>query len=169
MLHYDKWVTRVSTALAVVAAALLLAATLVITWMVFARTMGIHSFWELELSIELMISAIFLGSPYTLASGGHVRMDLLSFILPPQLQTIVSFTAKLAGFLICFYLGWKGLGLAYNAFISGERGLGIWEPLVWPRYATIPIGMFWTCAQYVVFMRSEVRTTQPAKLQESTT
>ena len=60
---------RVNLILAVLAAILLVAATLIITWMVFKRGIGLQSSWELETAIELMIGATFLASPYTLVTG----------------------------------------------------------------------------------------------------
>ena len=155
MHYFDRWITRASTTLAALSAGLLLAATIIITIMVFKRSIGLQNSWELELSIELMIGALFLGSSYTLATGGHVQMDLLDSILPENLKHKVAFLAKLAGCLICLYLGWMGWQMTEHAFLTGERALGIWQPLAWPKYATIPIGMFMTSLQYVVSMRRE--------------
>jgi TRAP-type C4-dicarboxylate transport system permease small subunit len=155
MHHFDRWVGKASLFLAALSAILLFAATLIITWMVFERSIGMQNSWELETAIELMIAAIFLGSPYTLATGGHVKMDLLESIVPGRIQRKLSFLAKLAGCLICIYLGWTGLSLALHAFVTGERTLGVWQPLVWPKYATIPIGMFMTALQYVVDIRKD--------------
>lgn len=155
MRNFDRWVTRASTIMAALSAILLLVATVVITMMVFKRSIGLQNSWELELSIELMIGAIFLGSPYTLATGGHVKMDLLDAILPENLKHKLAFLAKLAGCLICLYLGWMGWEMTQHAFLTGERALGIWQPLSWPKYATIPLGMFMTALQYVVSMHRE--------------
>lgn len=167
MHHFDRWVGRAGTAMAVVAALLLLAATLIITWMVFKRSIGLQNSWELELSIELMIGAIFLASPYTLATGGHVKMDLLDAVLPARFKRKLAFLAKLAGCLICLYLGWEGLRMAQHAFVTGERALGIWQPLAWPKYATIPLGMFMTAAQYVSQLHQEWRVRRAPQLQET--
>lgn len=159
--YFNRWMARASTALAVAAAALLLAATLIMTWMVAKRSFGMQNSWELDLAIELMIGAIFLASPYTLATGGHVKMDLLDAILPQQIKRMLALFTKLAGCLICVYLGWEGLQMAQHAFVTGERALGIWEPLVWPKYATIPVGMFMTALQYVSSMQQD-RCVRPA-------
>ena len=148
MRFFDRWVTRASTAMAAVAAVLLLAATLIITLMVVKRGVGLQNSWELEISIELMIGAIFLASPYTLATGGHVKMDLLDAILPARAKHALALVALTIGCLICLYLGWEGLRMARHAFVTGERALGVWQPLAWPKYATIPIGMFMTALQY---------------------
>lgn len=167
MHHFDRWVSRASTAMAVVAALLLLAATLIITWMVFKRGIGLQNSWELELSIELMIGAIFLASPYTLATGGHVKMDLLDAVLPARFKHKLAFVARLAGCAICLYLGWEGLCLAQHAFVTGERALGIWQPLAWPKYATIPLGMFMTAAQYISQLHREWRTRRAPQVQKT--
>lgn len=152
MRKIDRWVTHTSTAMAVAAAVLLLAATLIITLMVFKRSIGLQNSWELELSIEFMIAAIFLASPYTLATGGHVKMDLLDAILPERSKHAMVFVAKAAGCAVCLYLGWEGWKMAYHAFETGERALGIWQPLAWPKYATIPLGMIMTALQYATSM-----------------
>jgi TRAP-type C4-dicarboxylate transport system permease small subunit len=167
MHHFDRWVSRAGTAMAVIAALLLLAATLIITWMVLKRGIGLQNSWELELSIELMIGAIFLASPYTLATGGHVKMDLLDAVLPARFKRKLAFVAQLAGCMICLYLGWEGLGLAQHAFVTGERALGIWRPLAWPKYATIPIGMFMSAAQYISQLHREWQASHNPTLQKN--
>ena len=48
------------------------------------------------------------------------------------------------------------LSMAQHAFVTGERALGIWQPLSWPKYATIPVGMFMTALQYVTSMHREL-------------
>ncbi|HEX2531579.1 MAG TPA: TRAP transporter small permease [Burkholderiaceae bacterium] len=169
MHYFDRWVTRISTAMAVVAAVLLLAATLIITMMVIKRGIGLQNSWELELSIELMVGAIFLASPYTLATGGHVKMDLLDALLPASLKHYLAFVAGLIGCLVCLYLGWTGLQMTQHAFVTGERALGIWQPLAWPKYATIPTGMLMTALQYVVSMHREYCARRENVHQEAST
>lgn len=153
MYRYERLINQISTIMAVIAAIFLFVATVILTWMVVGRQIGIHGSWELELAIELMVSAVFLGSPYTLKTGGYVKMDLLGFILGIKARAILLFTTQLLGLLVCFFLGMKGLGIAYEAFITEERGMGLWQPLLWPRYTTVPIGMFVTCLQYLVLIR----------------
>jgi TRAP-type C4-dicarboxylate transport system permease small subunit len=165
MHHFERWVGRAGIAMAAVAALLLLAATLIITWMVFKRSIGLQNSWELELSIELMIGAIFLASPYTLATGGHVKMDLLDALLPARFKHKLAFLAKVAGCLVCLYLGWEGLRLAQHAFVTGERALGIWQPLAWPKYASIPLGMFLTAAQYACQLHRDLHLRRAPQLE----
>ena len=72
MKQYVEWMSRVCDLMAVVAAALLIGATVVICWMVFYRALGYSTSWELELAIFLMVCSLFLASPYTLKTKGHV-------------------------------------------------------------------------------------------------
>jgi TRAP-type C4-dicarboxylate transport system permease small subunit len=86
---------------------------------------------------------------------------------PARFKRKLAFLAKLAGCLICLYLGWEGLRMAQHAFVTGERALGIWQPLAWPKYATIPLGMFMTAAQYVSQLHQEWRVRRAPQLQET--
>jgi TRAP-type C4-dicarboxylate transport system permease small subunit len=91
MKQYVEWMSRVCDLMAVVAAALLIGATVVICWMVFYRALGYSTSWELELAIFLMVCSLFLASPYTLKTKGHVGVDLLSALLPaPQARLLVA-------------------------------------------------------------------------------
>jgi len=148
---------RISTALAVVASLFLLAATLIISYMVLKRTFGLQSTWELEMAIELMVAAIFLGSPYTLATGGYVSMDLVAGFLGGRGRRFWLLCLRSVGIIVCLYMAWEGLRITTDAFVSGERALGVWQPLAWPKYATVPLGMFLTALQYLADMLDDRR------------
>ncbi|CAM5784428.1 hypothetical protein CCAE64S_01360 [Castellaniella caeni] len=158
MYPLKRYLARVNTALAVLAAMLLVAATVIITWMVFKRGIGLQNSWELETAIELMISATFLASPYTLMTGGHVKMDLLDSLLDRSNSCWVALLPKILACGVCFYLGYTGLEMTMHAYVTGERALGIWQPLVWPKYSTIAIGMLLTALQYALDIALAVNT-----------
>ena len=132
------------------AAALLFAAILVISWMVLARALGLQNYWELQTSIDFMVMAVFLGSAYTLRSKGHVAMELFENILTEKARRRLAVIGQLAGLTVCLYLAWAGLQMTIGVFRSNERALGIYQPLLWPRYATMPVGMLLTALQYLV-------------------
>jgi TRAP-type C4-dicarboxylate transport system permease small subunit len=150
VLVLEKCMARVNLALAVVAAVLLVAATLIITWMVFKRGIGLQSSWELETAIELMISATFLASPYTLVTGGHVKMDLLENVLSASTSRWMAVVPKVLACAVCLYLGCAGVEMTVHAYVTQERALGIWQPLVWPKYSTVAVGMLLTAFQYAL-------------------
>ena len=117
--------------------------------MVLVRNLDIQTRGLLEVSIEVMVIAIFLAAPYTLHTNGHVRMELLESALPAKLSAIVAMSARLCGLAACVYLSWAGFELALEAYISGERGLGGMQPLLWPKYGAMGLGMGLTSLQYI--------------------
>ena len=82
---FTRAVFRLSTACAALAAVMLALAALVITWSIIYRAMGASTYWEIEFSVYMMVAALFLASPYCLATQGHVGVDLLSHYLPRRL------------------------------------------------------------------------------------
>ncbi len=157
---FNIWVTRISIGSAMVAALLLFSGVLIVTWMVLARNIGLQTSWELEASIEIMVIAVFLASPYTLHTNGHVRMEVLEAVLPIRVGKVLSIIAKLIGFFACLYLAWVGWQITVDAYSSGERGLGAWAPLVWPKYASMAFGMALTALQYIVIICQPVHQNQ---------
>lgn len=147
---FNAWIERLSLACAVVAGALLSAAILVIAWMVAYRAMGYQNSWELETSIDMMVAAVFLGSPYTLRTKGHVGMELLEAVLSVRGRRKLAVFGQSIGLLVCLYLAWAGFGMTLEVYHSGEHSLGVWQALVWPRYAAMPVGMILTALQYLV-------------------
>lgn len=150
MNRFSVMVERLSLACAFVAAGLLLASILTVTWMVFYRAIGYQNSWELETSIMMMIGAVFLGSPYTLRTKGHVGMELLDAVLSERAKERLAVIGQTVGLLVCLYLAWMGLHMTVEAYQGGERSLGIARVLEWPKYAAMPIGMGLTALQYVV-------------------
>lgn len=154
MKRYIEFMNRLSTALAVVAAAMLVVGMLTIVYMIVHRSFGYASYWEIEFSIYLIVGAVFLGCPYGLATNGHVSVDLLTAFLPPRAGRVAAVVAAVIGFLACVYLTWIGLELAWDALLSGERSESLWRPLKWPLYATMPLGLGITVLQYLAeFMK----------------
>lgn len=140
---------RLAVACAAVAALLILAAVAVITWMVFYRAMGNSTYWEIELSIYLMVAALFLGSPYCLMTGGHVGVDLLSHYMAPYRRRQLAVIVALLGLAVCIFLVVVGAEITFEAFVKGERTESTWRPYKWPLLATMPVGMALTALQYV--------------------
>lgn len=147
---FNRLIERLSLLCAFVAAGLLFASILTVTWMVIYRTSGYQNSWELETSIMMMVGAAFLGSPYTLRTKGHVGMELLDAVLSDRARRTLAVAGHAVGLAVCAYLAWAGLHMTVEAFHANERALGIWQAPEWPKYAAMPIGMALTVLQYVV-------------------
>jgi len=157
MQGFVRFMDRIAIATAVIAALLLAVAAVLITWMVFWRAMGNSAWWEIEFSVYLMVAGLFLASPYTLMTKGHVGIDLASAYLPPRAARTLALVVAVVGLLVCVYLTWAGAGMAWEAFERGDRSESTWAPYKWPLYLTLPVGLGLTALQYLAeLMRPEV-------------
>ncbi len=152
---FVRAVFRLSTACAAVAAVMLALAALVITWSVIYRAMGASTYWEIEFSVYMMVAALFLASPYCLATQGHVGVDLLSHYLPRPAAKSVAIVVGLVGLAVCIYLAYVGAELTLEAFERGDRTESAWAPLKWPLFLTMPVGLGLTALQYVADLLRE--------------
>ena len=133
---------------AIAAAVMLTAAVLVVSYMVVHRALGASAFWEIELAVYLMVGAIFLASPYTLRTKGHVNVDLLDVLLAERAKRAVAYSTAAVGCAVCLYLAWHGWKLFHEAWVTGETSESMWKPVRWPLYLAMPVGLTLTALQY---------------------
>ena len=155
---FTRAVFRLSTACAALAAVMLALAALVITWSIIYRAMGASTYWEIEFSVYMMVAALFLASPYCLATQGHVGVDLLSHYLPRRAAKATAIVVGLVGLAVCIYLAYVGAELTLDAFDRGDRTESTWAPLKWPLFLTMPIGLGLTALQYIADLLRETTT-----------
>ncbi len=151
-LRAPAWVRAVdglAVVCAILASVMLTVAAGVITVMVIDRAIGASAYWQIEFSVYLMVAAVFLGSPYTLHTRGHVNVDLLDTILPPAFRKGVRFAVGLVGLAVCIYLAWVGWTLFHAAWESGDTSESMWAAPLWPLYLTMPVGLGLTALQYL--------------------
>lgn len=154
MRTFIRFVDRLSDACAVLASVMLVAATLIVCWMVLYRALGNSTWWEIELATYLIVAAVLVGSPYCLKTRGHIGVDLVSEWLPPRGKRVLGRALAVLGFAVCVYLAWEGLQLTIEAFHKNEGSGSLWNPPRWPFFATMPIGLGLTALQYVAdFLR----------------
>jgi TRAP-type C4-dicarboxylate transport system permease small subunit len=146
---FVRFMDRLSIACAAVASVLLGLAALVITWSVIYRALGASTYWEIEFSVYMMVAALFLASPYTLHTRGHVAVDLLSHLLPPRMARGLGVAIAVIGLLVCTYLAVAGGMLTVESFARGEHTESTWAPAKWPLFLTMPVGLALTALQYV--------------------
>lgn len=160
---FVRAVFRLNTALAVVAAVMLLAAALVITWSIVYRALGGSTYWEIEFSVYMMVASLFLASPYCLATRGHVGVDLLAHYLPQRFARTASLAIAITGLVVCVYLTWAGAEMALHSLAAGERTESAWAPPKWPLYLAMPVGIGLTALQYVAELLRDLTTATDAK------
>jgi TRAP-type C4-dicarboxylate transport system permease small subunit len=154
MMAFHAAMAATSRFCAALASVLLAAAGLIIVWMVTWRTLGNSTSWELELSIFLMVASLFLASPYTLLTKGHVGVDLLPHYMSAKNAQKLEKFAHVLGLAVCLFLTWYCFEFALEAYIKNDRTESVWAPPKWPLYATMPIGLGLTALQYISILTS---------------
>ena len=147
-----KIVNRLSEIVGIAAGVMLVLAVLVLNYMIVRRTFGLSAYWEIELSVYLLVAATFLGSPFTLKHAGHIGIDFLPTVLRGRWSKILRSAAALLGLVVCTFLAWQGADFAFEAYTIGEAAETIWAPLLWPIKATMALGLFLTAMQYIVLI-----------------
>ena len=150
MSSFVRWVDRLSVVCAVIAAVMLAVAAIIITWSVIYRATGASTYWEIEFSVYMMVASLFLASPYTLATNGHVGVDLVSHYLPPKAARTLAIVVAVVGLGVCIYLAIAGGYLTFEAYARNERTESTWAPVKWPLFFTMPLGLGLTALQYLV-------------------
>jgi TRAP-type C4-dicarboxylate transport system permease small subunit len=146
---FVKFVDRLSDFCAYFAALALVAATLIVVWMVGYRAMGNSTYWEIEAATYLIVATVLIGSPYCLKTRGHIGVDLVSEWLGPGGRRVLTRVLGVAGLAVCAYLAWQGFELALDAWEKKETSGSSWNPPRWPFFSLMPIGLGLTALQYL--------------------
>ena len=120
-----------------VAAVLVVGIAALILTEVFCRTvLNISLSFAWEYSAYFLAVSIFLAAAFTLRTGGHVRVMLLSQNVPPRTAHWLDFVATLGGVVIAGWLAWSLTAFAWKSWATGSTSATIDEtPLVIPQGA----------------------------------
>lgn len=134
----------------------------VLLWSSFSKLGQVPSLWTLEIAQFSMIAYFFLGGPYAIQMGSHVRMDLFYDNWTHKKKAAVDAISVFCLLAYLVVLLWGGLSsLAYSlgyfgaepvSFFSGlitgdetlgtlERSRTIWRPYLWPIKMVICLGV----------------------------
>ena len=134
----------------------------ILLWSIFSKFGDQPSLWTLEAAQFAMVIYFFLGGPYAVQMGSHVRMDLFYDNWSLKRKAITDLIMVIC---LVVYLGvllWGALGsTAYSlgyfgsdavGFLTGlvtgseetgtlERSRTIWRPYMWPVKAVLCAGI----------------------------
>lgn len=130
---------RISGAANTVGAIILAIMFISITIQVVIRMLGGTLTFVDELSGYSAVWVTFLGIGYALREGRHVRVDLITRMVPPYVKAIMFFIGDLACLFFSIIIVWKGFALVSNSFMA-ER---VTVMLEWPVFIlqlVMPIG-----------------------------
>ena len=134
----------------------------ILGWSIITKFGDQPSLWTLEAAQFAMVAYFFLGGPYALQMGSHVRMDLFYNNWSPKRKAITDSVTVICLLAYLVVLLWGGLastayslgyfGSDFIGFFSGllsgseeigtlERSRTLWRPYMWPIKALLCVGV----------------------------
>ncbi|MBL8699734.1 MAG: TRAP transporter small permease subunit [Alphaproteobacteria bacterium] len=144
MQSFCRFADRLSTAVGVLAAWLIVPLVLALCWEVFARyVLNAPTIWAFEIGYLLTGSSWLLGMAYALSRDAHIRVDVMTTRMSDRAKALVD--VAIYAVIVLPFVTWLVFGLqgrVAQAIRSGERsGQSAWNPPLWP-FRTIMLVAF---------------------------
>ena len=146
----DKWIDRIINGMAVIAGLLLMFMMFSICYEVVLRYFLFSPLtWVTEISEYILLYATFLGAPWVLKRGAHVKVDIVLTRLGNKSQKIVNLATSLICIAVCLVLVWFGTQMSLDLY---QRGIPVIKSLSVPKFllvGIIPFGGFFLAIQFI--------------------
>jgi TRAP-type C4-dicarboxylate transport system permease small subunit len=141
---------RLYALLGVVAAALFAAMALSISVDVIVRNSGVGTIpWINEAAEYMQYVAAFLGAPWVLRLGAHVRVDILLRAAPRRLAVALEVLANLAGMAISGTLLYYAVTVARNAYDDGALVIKSFVMPEWWIFALLSVSALLLLVEFI--------------------
>jgi TRAP-type C4-dicarboxylate transport system permease small subunit len=133
---------RLNGIIVVISSIALVIAACVLTYGVVTRYfLHFSTDWQDEMSVFLIVGAVFMSSAAVQARRGHVAIEAVSSILPAKVNRWRLFCVDIATFAFCAFFAWKSARLLEEAIVEGYRTSSTWQPPLWIPYSLMTAGM----------------------------
>lgn len=147
---FIRCMDTLSIAMAVLAGTILALGVLTVCDMVFERyVLGLSTTWQTELTTYSISSAMLLGAPYVLFTGGHVAVTVLPDALSGLPRKIMTLVASLCGLAFCLTLTYGSWHYFFEAWSEQWTTGTVWNPPLWPAILPMAIAASLLSLQYV--------------------
>lgn len=155
---------RVNSALLVLSMVALLAACAILTGSVFLRYyFKIPTDWQDEMSVFLLVGAIFMCGAYVQSQRGHIGIEALAGFLSPAVNRMRLLFCDVASFAFCAFFTWKTWSMLREAVIEGQTTSSSWAPPLWIPYGLMALGMTLLTLQFLVQILTSLSTKGASK------
>ena len=138
----DRALAAVNRIIVILSSTALVLAGFVLTYSVVVRYfLKISTDWQDEMSVFLIVGAVFMSAAAIQAGRGHVAIEAITAVLPPRLNMIRQIVVDAASFVFCAYFAWKSWLLLLEAWVEGFHSGSTWGPPLWIPYSLMTVGM----------------------------
>lgn len=132
----------VNGAIFVVSSMALIVAALVLTEGVLARNLwGDSSEWQEEVTVFLLLGAMFLSMASVQARRGHIGIDALTGLLPVGLDRGRRVLVDVTSLAFVGFFSWKCSQMLKESIVEDSHTMSTWGPPLWIPYSLMTAGM----------------------------
>jgi TRAP-type C4-dicarboxylate transport system permease small subunit len=154
----DRVVATVNDIVVKLSSVALVAAGFVLTYSVIVRYfLKISTDWQDEMSVFLIVGAVFMSSAAVQAIRGHVAIEAIVGLLPPRANAIRQVLVDLGSLAFCGFFAWKSWTLLLEAVEEGYHSGSTWAPPLWIPYSLMAVGMTLLSIQILLQVVEELR------------
>jgi TRAP-type C4-dicarboxylate transport system permease small subunit len=138
----DRIVDAVNGIVVRLSSVALVVASFVLTYSVIVRYfLKISTDWQDELSVFLIVGAVFMSAAAIQARRGHVAIEAIVAFLPSYVDRARQLVVDAASLAFCAYFAWKSFLLLHEAWVEGFHSGSTWGPPLWIPYSLMTVGM----------------------------
>ena len=154
----EKFLAHVNNAIVLASSIALVGAAFVLTYSVASRYFFHFSTdWQDELSVFLIVGAVFMSSSAIQAQRGHVAIEAIVAVLPPGANRVRQLLVDIASLGFCAYFSWKSWTLLDEAWTENYHSGSTWGPPLWIPYSLMAVGMTLLSLQLLLQVVGELR------------
>jgi TRAP-type C4-dicarboxylate transport system permease small subunit len=129
----------------------LVVASFVLTYSVVVRYfLKVSTDWQDEMSVFLIVGAVFMSAAAIQAGRGHVAIEAITSLLPVRVNMARQLLVDVASLAFCTYFAWKSFLLLLEAWVEGFHSGSTWAPPLWIPYSLMTMGMTLLCLQILL-------------------
>jgi TRAP-type C4-dicarboxylate transport system permease small subunit len=154
----DRMLAVVNAMVVRLSSVALVVASFVLTYSVIVRYfLKISTDWQDEMSVFLIVGAVFMSAAAIQAGRGHVAIEAITALLPPHVNIARQILVDAASFIFCAYFAWKSWLLLLEAWTEGFHSGSTWAPPLWIPYSLMTVGMILLSLQILLQVIHELR------------
>jgi TRAP-type C4-dicarboxylate transport system permease small subunit len=155
----ERLLAAVNHLVVIVASVALLVAAFVLTYSVVTRYfLHLSTDWQDELSVFLIVGAVFMSAAAIQARRGHVAIEAVVAILPAGANRIRQLIVDIATLAFCAFFAWKAWLLLAEAWVENFHSGSTWAPPLWIPYSLMTAGMALLSIQLLLQVFAQLRT-----------
>jgi TRAP-type C4-dicarboxylate transport system permease small subunit len=154
----ERIIAALNQLIVIVSSVALLGASLVLTYSVVVRYfLKFSTDWQDEMSVFLIVGAVFMSSAAVQALRGHVAIETIIGLLPARVNRARQILVDAASLAFCAFFAWKSWTLLHEAWVDDYHSGSTWGPPLWIPYSLMTIGMTLLSIQILFQVMDEVR------------